>query len=165
MGYLNVDWARDVEDYKNTSGGCFYIGNSFVSLHSRKQKSISLSTSKAKYIAASSGCTQLLWIKQMVRDYELEQGTMSLFVDNKSVIDISKNLVQHSMTKHIDNRHHFICQLVEEKVVSLDDRRSTCWHLNQTSWFQAVRVPSKSYRVVHLLGKPCRFSQVNEVQW
>lgn len=48
------------------------------------------------------------------RDYELSQGTMS-FVDNKSVIDISKNLVQHSRTKHIDTRHHFIRELMEEK--------------------------------------------------
>lgn len=45
---------------------------------------------------------------------------MSLFVDNKSGIDISKNTVQHSRTKHVDIRHHFIHQLVEERIVSLD---------------------------------------------
>lgn len=56
----------------------------------------------------------------MLHDYELEQGIMSLFVDNKSVIEIFKNPVQHSRTKYIDIRHHFIWQLVEEKIVSLD---------------------------------------------
>lgn len=56
----------------------------------------------------------------MFHDYELKQGTMSLFIDNKSVIDIFKNPVQHSRTKYIDIRHHFIQQLVKEKVVSLD---------------------------------------------
>lgn len=56
----------------------------------------------------------------MLRYYELEQGTMSLFIDNKNTIDISKNPVKHSRTKHIDIRHHFILQLVEEKVVPLD---------------------------------------------
>lgn len=45
---------------------------------------------------------------------------MNLFVDNKSAIDIFKNPVQHSRIKHIDIRHHFIRQLVEENVVSLD---------------------------------------------
>lgn len=45
---------------------------------------------------------------------------MSLFVDNKNVIDISKNPVQHSRTKHIDIRHQFPYQLVKEKVVSLN---------------------------------------------
>lgn len=56
----------------------------------------------------------------MLRDYEMEQGTVSLFVDKKSSIDISKNHVQHSRIKHNDIRHHFIRQLVEENVVSLD---------------------------------------------
>ncbi len=56
----------------------------------------------------------------MLQDYELEQGTLSQFVDNKSVIDISNNPIQDSRIKHIDIRHHFFRQLVEEKVVSLD---------------------------------------------
>lgn len=42
---------------------------------------------------------------------------MSLFVDNLSATNISKNLVQHSRTKHIDIQHHFIRELVEKKVV------------------------------------------------
>lgn len=58
-------------------------------------------------------------MRQMLKDYEISQSIMSLFVDNKSAIDISKNPVQHSHTKHIDIRHHFIRQLVEEKEVSL----------------------------------------------
>lgn len=58
------------------------------------------------------------WMKQMLKDYELNQSTMSLFVDNKGTIDISKNPVQHSRTKHINIKHHFIRKLVE--VVSLD---------------------------------------------
>lgn len=45
---------------------------------------------------------------------------MSVFCDNKSAIDISKNLIQHSRTKHIDIRHHFIRDLVEEKVLILE---------------------------------------------
>ena len=45
---------------------------------------------------------------------------MTLFCDNMSVISLSKNLVQHSRIKHIDIRYHFICDLVEEKVVSLE---------------------------------------------
>lgn len=56
----------------------------------------------------------------MIKDYDLKQDTMNLFVDNISAIDISKNPVQHSRTKHIDIRHHFIRELVEEKIISLD---------------------------------------------
>ncbi|RVW90629.1 Retrovirus-related Pol polyprotein from transposon RE2 [Vitis vinifera] len=118
--YTDADWAGNVDDRKNTSGGCFYIGNCLVAWMSKKQNSISLSTAEAEYIAAGSCCTQLLWIKQMLRDYGIDQGTMVVFCDNTSAINISKNPVFHSRTKHIDIRHHFICDLVEDKVVSLE---------------------------------------------
>lgn len=79
-----------------------------------------LSIDVAEYIAADSGYSQLLWVKQMLKGYEFSQGTKSLFFDNKSEIEISMNLVQHSRMKHIDIRHHFIQQLMEDKVVTLD---------------------------------------------
>ncbi|CAA7026579.1 unnamed protein product [Microthlaspi erraticum] len=45
----------------------------------------------------------------------MESGPFLVYCDNKSAIDISKNPVQHSRTKHIDIRHHFVRELVEEK--------------------------------------------------
>ena len=55
----------------------------------------------------------------MMQDYGVKQETMSVFCDNQSAIDISRNLVQHSRTKYIDIRQHFIRDLVEEKIISL----------------------------------------------
>ena len=119
-GYSDADWAGNVDDRKSTSGGCFYLGNCLVAWHSKKQSSISLSTAEAEYIAAGSGCTQMLWMKQMLTDYGIEQCSMNLYCDNTSAINISKNPVQHSRTKHIDIRHHFIRELVEEGVIVLE---------------------------------------------
>lgn len=56
----------------------------------------------------------------MIDDYSLQQGYMNLFCDNKSLIDIFKNPIQHSHTKHIDIRHHFIQDLVESKAIIID---------------------------------------------
>ena len=56
----------------------------------------------------------------MLSDYGLEQKVMTLFCDNMSAISISKNSVQHSCIKHINIRYHFISDLVEEKVISLE---------------------------------------------
>ena len=56
----------------------------------------------------------------MLADYGLEQGTLTLFCDNMSAINISKNPVQHSRTKHIDIRHHFIREIVESKTIALE---------------------------------------------
>ena len=49
---------------------------------------------------------------------------MTLYCDNMSAIDISKNPVQHSRTKHIDIRHHFIRELIENKIITLEHIRS-----------------------------------------
>ncbi|KAA0064105.1 gag-pol polyprotein [Cucumis melo var. makuwa] len=96
VGYCDADWAGSVDNRKI----------------------------EAEYIAAGSGCTQLIWMKNMLHEYGFDQDTMTLYCDNMSAIDISKNPVQHSRTKHIDIRHHFIRELVEEKVIKLDHVRS-----------------------------------------
>ena len=57
--YSDVDWAGNANNRKSTSGGCFYVGNNLVSWMSKKQNSISLSTTEAEYIVASSCCTSL----------------------------------------------------------------------------------------------------------
>jgi hypothetical protein len=79
-----------------------------VSWSSKNQNSISLSTAKAEYISAASFCTQLLWIKQTLKDYGVSLGTVLLLCDNESAIKIANNPAQHSRTKHIDIRHHFL---------------------------------------------------------
>ena len=55
--YSDADWVGNADDRKSTSGGCFYVGNNLVSWMSKKQNSISLSTTEAEYIAAGSCCT------------------------------------------------------------------------------------------------------------
>ena len=60
--YSDADWANCVDERKSTSGGAFFLGNSLVAWLSKKQGSISLSTTEAEYIAAATCCTQVLWI-------------------------------------------------------------------------------------------------------
>ena len=59
-------------------------------------------------------------MKKLLGDYCLSQDTMVVYCDNSNAIDISKNPVQHSRTKHIEIRYHFIRDLVERKVVVLE---------------------------------------------
>lgn len=56
----------------------------------------------------------------MLKEYNMGQDVMTLFCDNLSAINISKNLVQYSRTKHIGIHHHLIRELVEYKVVALE---------------------------------------------
>ena len=120
VGYSDADWAGSVDDRKSTSGGCFYLGNNLVSWMSKKQNSVSLSIVEAEYIAARSCCTQLLWMKKLLHDYGIPQETMCVFCDNTSAINLSKNPIRHSKSKHIEIRYHFIRDLVEERVACLE---------------------------------------------
>jgi len=120
IGYCDADWAGSADDRKSTSGGCSFLGNNMVSWFSKKHNSVSLSTAEAEYIAAGSSCSQLLWMKQMQKENKVEQDVLTLSCDNLSAINISKNPIQHSRTKHIDIRHHFIRDLVEKKIVTLE---------------------------------------------
>ena len=119
-GFSDSDWAGNEADRKSTSGVCCFIGNNLVSWSSKKQNCISISTAEAEYVSAGHCATQLLWLKSMIKDYGINQETMVMLCDNMSAINISKNPVQHSRTKHIDIRYHFIKDLVEQKIITLE---------------------------------------------
>ena len=84
------------------------LGSSFISWHSKKQACVALSTAEAEYIATRSCCAQTIWLKHRLSDFGLNLSKISLLFDNTSAINLTKNPVQHSRTKHIEIRHHFI---------------------------------------------------------
>lgn len=119
-GCCDADWAGCLDDRKCTSGGCFFLGNNVIAWHSKKQNCVSLSTAEAEYIALGSCCTQLLWMRHMLDDYGINTHSFLLHCDNKNTIEISKNHIQYSRTKHADIMYHFVRGLVEEKLVIIE---------------------------------------------
>ena len=87
---------------------------------SKKQNSMSLSTAEVEYIVTGSCCTQLLWMQKLLHDYGICQEHLTIYCDNTNAINISKNLVQHSRTKHIEIQHHFIRELVEDGTLTFE---------------------------------------------
>ncbi|WVZ98807.1 hypothetical protein U9M48_044188 [Paspalum notatum var. saurae] len=108
LGYSDSDFAGYRVDRKSTSGGCHLLGRSLVSWSSKKQNCVALSTAEAEYIAAGACCAQILYMKQSLLDFGVVCGSVPLLCDNESAAKIAKNPVQHSRTKHIDIRHHFL---------------------------------------------------------
>ncbi|GJS32164.1 hypothetical protein Tco_0530546 [Tanacetum coccineum] len=76
-------------------------------------------STKAEYITLSGCCAQILWMRSQLTDYGFEFNKIPLYCDNKSVISLCCNNVQHSRSKHIDVRYHFIKEQVENGVVEL----------------------------------------------
>ncbi|GJY35221.1 retrovirus-related pol polyprotein from transposon TNT 1-94 [Tanacetum coccineum] len=77
------------------------------------------STSGTEYIAMSGCCAQILWMILQLTDYGLGFNKIPMYCDNKSAIALSCNNVQHSRSKHIDIRFHFIKEHVENGVIEL----------------------------------------------
>ena len=68
-------------------------------------------------------------MQKRLLDYSIHQEHLTIYCDNTNAINISKNLVQHFRTKHIEIRHHFIRELVEDgtfilEFIHTDDQRA-----------------------------------------
>ena len=120
FSYTDADWAGCTIDRKSTSGTCHFLGFALVSWFSKKQNSVALSTAEAKYISAASCCAQVLWMKQTLLDLGLSYDHVPIMCDNTSAINLSKNPVLHSRTKHIEIRHHFLRDHVQKGDITLE---------------------------------------------
>ena len=108
IDFCDADYASDRIDRRSTSGYCSLLGCSLVSWTSKKRNTVALSTAEAEYMAASSCCSQLLWMKHQLIDYNLSYEHIPLLCDNISTINLTRNLVLYSRTKHLEIRHYFI---------------------------------------------------------
>ncbi|GJV40711.1 retrovirus-related pol polyprotein from transposon TNT 1-94 [Tanacetum coccineum] len=70
-------------------------------------------TAEAEYVSLSACCAQVLWMKTWLTDYGYHFDKIPMYYDSKAAIAILCNPVQHSCTKHIDVRYHFIKEHVE----------------------------------------------------
>nr|GEX91428.1 putative ribonuclease H-like domain-containing protein [Tanacetum cinerariifolium] len=94
-------------------------GDKLVSWSSKKQDCTSMYFAEAKYVSLSACYTQVLWIRTQLTDYGFHFDKIPMYCDSKAAIAISCNPVQHSHTKHIDVRYHFIKEKVEKGIVKL----------------------------------------------
>jgi hypothetical protein len=120
VGFLDSDYAGCKVHRKSTSGGCQLLGRSLVSWSSKKQNLVAFCTAEAEYISAGSCCAQLLWMKQTLLNYGVKFKEVLLLCDNESAIKIANNPVQHSRTKNIDIRHHFLRDHVSKGDIKID---------------------------------------------
>jgi hypothetical protein len=121
VGYSDSDWASSLDDRKSTSAYTFTLGSGVISWSSKKQNSIALSSMEAEYIAATGATCQAIWLRRILADLGIsfEEATI-IWCDSMSAIHLSKNLVLHGRSKHIELKHHFIRDMVTQKQVSLE---------------------------------------------
>ncbi|GJR72543.1 hypothetical protein Tco_0084908 [Tanacetum coccineum] len=114
------DHAGDYVDRKSSSSICTFVRCCLTSWFSKKQTALAISTTEAEYVSARKACQQALWMKQALVDYGIHLDDIPIMCDNKGAIYLSKNPVQHSRTKYIEIRHHFLRDNVQKANISIE---------------------------------------------
>ncbi|GJR52122.1 retrovirus-related pol polyprotein from transposon TNT 1-94 [Tanacetum coccineum] len=117
--FLDADRAKCIITGKSTSRGIQFLGDKLVSWMSKKHDCTVMSLAKADYVALSVSCAQLMWMKTQLKDYGFNYNKIPLYCDSQLAISISCNPMQHSCTKHIHTRYHFIKEQVENGIIEL----------------------------------------------
>jgi hypothetical protein len=115
-----VDWASDLNDCWSTSGYVFMLAGATVSWSLKKQTSVALSSTEAKYISGVHAAKELIWLRQLLAGLSFTTNSpTTLLIDNQSAIAIAKNPAHHERIKHIKVCYHFLKKKVEEKEIEL----------------------------------------------
>ncbi|MFM2333489.1 MAG: hypothetical protein RIQ74_2336, partial [Pseudomonadota bacterium] len=111
---VDSDWAGD-KSRRSRSGFIIFLNGVPVIWSSKLQKCIALSSTEAEYIAVTAAARMTIWARQILEELGFKQnGPTEISEDNKACIDIAVSSKSHPSVKHIDVRHHFIRERIQD---------------------------------------------------
>jgi len=144
QAFLDSDWATCATTHYSVFGFCIFIGTSLISWKSKKQSTVSRSSTEAEYRSLAYLMCELQWIQYILCDLHLSIPTPYVtFCDNSSEIQIAKNPTFHERTKHVEIDCHLIRQKILDGLIHLLHVPST--HQLADVFYQV----SPSYTVSH----------------
>ncbi|GJV04358.1 hypothetical protein Tco_1337927 [Tanacetum coccineum] len=115
IGFLDADWASCIMTRRSLTSWCIFMGHSLVSWKTKKQPTVSRSSTEAEYRSMAATTCELLWLSYLLKDLNIPtQCPVTLFCDNKSVQQIAANPCYHDRTKHLDIDCHFTRDKVQD---------------------------------------------------
>lgn len=119
-GFSDADWAEDRCDRRSTSAYTYLVGCGPISWRSRKQQTVSLSSTEAECKSLSDACREAIWVRSLLSEMMLRPSSaIPLHVDNAGAEALAKNPSHHSRTKHIHTRYHFVRECMSSGLVSV----------------------------------------------
>jgi len=120
VGYSDCDLAGDVKQRRSTGGMAFYLNESLITWCSHKEKNVAISSCEAEFMAATGAAMQAMWLRTLLSELTtMKPKRVTLYVDNKSAIQLMKNPVFHGRSKHIDIKFHYIRECVERDQIEV----------------------------------------------
>lgn len=125
-GYVDSDYAGDIDDRKSTTGFVFQFGSAPISWRSRKQPVVTLSTTEAELVAASAAAQEASHLRALLQQMgkSPEKPTV-IHEDNQSVIAMTKAGAHPSRMKHLDVKHCYVRQCIAEDKIKLEYCRTS----------------------------------------
>lgn len=122
FGHSDADYGNCKLDRKSYTGFIVLLAGGPISWEARKQVTVALSSTEAEYMAITSAAKEIMFCRQIMREIGAERfikGASELFSDNTSAICLARNVGFSARTKHIDIRHHYIRELVDQNLITL----------------------------------------------
>ena len=120
-GFVDSDFAGCEDSRKSTTGWVFTLAEGPVSWSSQRQKTVATSTMDAEYIARAEAAKEAVWIRNFINDLRIPGvhiDAVPLYIDNNSALKLTRNPEFHSRSKHIDVKHHFIREKVDDGIIN-----------------------------------------------
>ena len=115
QGYVDADFGQNTVTRKSRTGFMLRIYNSKFDWSSKKQTLTALSTSQAETYAASECARSLLFASKILMEMGLFENKLEVYCDNALTIGWANGTVSRKTAEHIDIRHHFLKEYVENK--------------------------------------------------
>lgn len=125
QAFCDSDYAGDKDTRMSVTGFIIYVNNNPISWRSRGQKSVTLSSSEAEYVALSEVCCEVLFVTYILKFLSIKiVYPIDIMVDNVGAIFLAQNHSVSQRTRHIDVRYHFVRNYIENGIVKINFVRS-----------------------------------------
>lgn len=141
-GFVDADWTNCSIDRRSYSGFAFTLSGCPISWESRKQKTVALSSTEAEYMALSEAAKQATYLIRLLSAFGIPDVTIKIFCDNNGAIKLAENPVFHARSKHIDIRHHFVREVLNQGAISVAHISTT----DMASDFLTKALPASKFK-------------------
>ncbi|KAG8473076.1 hypothetical protein CXB51_035013 [Gossypium anomalum] len=152
IGYVNADFAGDLDRRRSLTDYVFTIGGCAISWKATLQTTVTLSTTEAEYMVIIEACKAAIWLKGLFSELNEALQISTVFCDSQSAIFLTKNQMFHERTKHIDVRYHFVRDIITRGDIFV---RKISTHENPADMMTKSLPITKFEHCLNLVGVHC----------